>query len=63
MLLFFLAEGVILGPLNHHDKLRLSFGSGVTLSTSRDAKQGATALFGDGMTVYGGDAARNETTQ
>ena len=37
--------------------------SGVTLSTSRDAKQGATALFVDGMTVYGGDAARNETTQ
>ena len=32
-------------------------------STSRYAEQGATALFGDGMTVYGGDAAQNETTQ
>ena len=49
-------NGTIIGGANFG-------GSGVTLSTSRDAKQGATALFGDGMTVYGGDAARNETTQ
>ena len=48
-------NGTIIGGANFG-------GSGVTLSTSRDAEQGATALFG-GMTVYGGDAARNETTQ
>ena len=39
-------------------------GVGVTISTSRNSKfNGAYASFSDGMTVYGGDAARNETTQ
>jgi hypothetical protein len=39
-------------------------GVGVTISTSRDSEfGGADASFGSGMTVYGGDAARKETTQ
>jgi len=36
-------------------------GIGVTISSSRDDT--AEASFGSGMAVYGGDAARNKTTQ
>mmetsp|Transcript_33965 Transcript_33965/g.69226 ORF Transcript_33965/g.69226 Transcript_33965/m.69226 type:complete len:280 (+) Transcript_33965:74-913(+) len=36
-------------------------GIGVTISSSRD--DNAEASFGTGMAVYGGDAARNKTTQ
>jgi len=47
-------NGTIIGGANFG-------GIGVTISSSRDV--GAEALFGSGMTVYGGDAARKETTQ
>mmetsp|Transcript_12175 Transcript_12175/g.17508 ORF Transcript_12175/g.17508 Transcript_12175/m.17508 type:complete len:288 (-) Transcript_12175:108-971(-) len=38
-------------------------GIGVTISSSRDGRQTAQASFGAAMAVYGGDAARKETTQ
>lgn len=41
-------------------------GSGVTVTSTRDRNDsidGGTAIFEDGVEVYGGDAMRNETTQ
>lgn len=47
-------NGTIIGGANFG-------GAGITISSSRDST--AEASFGPGMTIYGGDAARNETTQ
>ncbi|EJK68753.1 hypothetical protein THAOC_10039 [Thalassiosira oceanica] len=38
-------------------------GSGVTVTSTRDSREGGTAVFEEGVVVYGGDATRNETTQ
>ena len=41
-------------------------GSGVTVTSTRDRNDsidGGTAIFEEGVVVYGGDATRNETTQ
>jgi len=50
-------NGTIIGGANFG-------GIGVTISSSRDNPYGSSnASFGAGMAVYGGDAARSETTQ